>query len=190
MEIGIPTQKTINELLKERFYIPAYQRGYRWTEQEVNDLLDDIYEFNTGAPEKPLQYCLQPLIVKKEHEGRYEVVDGQQRLTTIFIFLKLVYNMTSQEPYKLEYATRQGSQDFLEKLSNYDGNINSENIDYYHITKAYNKIKKWLEDKVNQGIPRFTIVSTMFNIILQNTFLSGTRYRKKRFLWNYSTELI
>lgn len=170
MEIEISSQKIINNLLKERFYIPAYQRGYRWTEQEVGDLLDDLYEFDTGTHDKPLQYCLQPLIVQKRSEGDYEVVDGQQRLTTIFIFLKYVSSMTQQEPYKLEYATRPGSQEFLEKLSDYDGSIISDNIDYYHITKAYNKIKSWLKDKEEQGATRFFIVSTMYNKIVHSTF--------------------
>lgn len=141
METGITTQKIIKELLNEQFYIPAYQRGYRWTEQEVSDLLDDIYEFNIGTPENSIKYCLQPLIVKRRDDGGFEVVDGQQRLTTIYIFLKLVYDMTRQEPYKLEYATRPNSQKFLEALSTHDGSIIEDNIDYYHITKAYKKTK-------------------------------------------------
>lgn len=63
------------------FFIPSYQRGYRWTEQEVKALLEDINEL-----EENNKYCIQPLIVKKilhENKTKYEVVDGQQRLTTI-----------------------------------------------------------------------------------------------------------
>ena len=37
--------KTINDLLEYNFFIPSYQRGYRWTERQVKDLLDDIWEF-------------------------------------------------------------------------------------------------------------------------------------------------
>ena len=48
MAVGIPETKMIKDLKDMTFYIPAYQRGYRWTAQEVGDLLDDIYEFNTG----------------------------------------------------------------------------------------------------------------------------------------------
>jgi len=53
--------KTISELLGTNFFIPSYQRGYRWTKQQVNDLLDDICDFK---PQKDEWYCLQPLVVK------------------------------------------------------------------------------------------------------------------------------
>ena len=90
--------KSVSELLKKNFFIPSYQRGYRWTKQQVKDLLNDVNEFQ---PEKNKDtneetwYCLQPLVVSEmdsnrkkecqlpENEYWYEVVDGQQRLTTI-----------------------------------------------------------------------------------------------------------
>lgn len=67
--------------------IPAYQRGYRWDRRQVIQLLDDIWDFIQASDEKSRTsfYCLQPLVVRKLEDGRYEVVDGQQRLTTIFI---------------------------------------------------------------------------------------------------------
>ena len=79
--------RSIRDLInaKEKFYIPSYQRGYRWTEQQVLDLLNDILEFrnkNSGF------YCLQPVVVKKLSNGYWELLDGQQRLTTLFIILK------------------------------------------------------------------------------------------------------
>ena len=61
--------------IKGLFYLPDYQRGYRWTSEEIKLLLDDIYE-SAGKP-----YCLQPIVVKKSNE-RFELIDGQQRLTT------------------------------------------------------------------------------------------------------------
>ena len=79
--------KTVNELAQYAFYIPAYQRGYRWTIQEVEDLLNDIYEFTpreiNDSSEKTW-YCLQPVVVKHLQEQTYEVIDGQQRLTTAY----------------------------------------------------------------------------------------------------------
>ena len=73
---------SINKLLGENFYIPAYQRGYRWKEQQVKALLNDIWEFRENPPkheegkEKPF-YCLQPIVVKKkEAENLWEVIDG------------------------------------------------------------------------------------------------------------------
>ena len=49
--------KFIKDLKDCEFYIPSYQRGYRWTEQEVKDLLDDVYEFDDGNSKN--HYCLQ-----------------------------------------------------------------------------------------------------------------------------------
>ena len=63
------------------FYIPSYQRGYRWSETEVVRLLDDIYQ--NGKK----NYCLQPVVVRKK-EDQYELIDGQQRLTTLYLIYK------------------------------------------------------------------------------------------------------
>ena len=77
--------KTINELQEMSFLIPSYQRGYRWSDKEVTDLLDDISEFTPKEVEDTddkTWYCLQPIVVRKRNEEQYEVIDGQQRLTT------------------------------------------------------------------------------------------------------------
>ena len=58
------------------FYVPSYQRGYRWGKEEVTRLLEDIY---TNGPKT---YCLQPVVVRRDG-GRFELIDGQQRLTTL-----------------------------------------------------------------------------------------------------------
>ena len=111
----------VKDLLGMNFFIPGYQRGYRWKTRQVEDLLDDIYEFmNSKVPGK---YCLQPLVVKRSpieeyswiekrddllrsHSSeeflqktiefqrslqRWDVVDGQQRLTTTFILLSFFF---------------------------------------------------------------------------------------------------
>ena len=89
--MAIDEQKTIEfysikDFEGMKFFIPDYQRGYRWTESEVTDLLDDIYAFQKKYPEK--SYSLQPIVVKKLDSGQWEVVDGQQRLTTVLIILQ------------------------------------------------------------------------------------------------------
>ena len=48
MKKNNPFLKSVNELLNNNFFIPSYQRGYRWTEQEVEDLLKDIDDFETA----------------------------------------------------------------------------------------------------------------------------------------------
>jgi len=83
--------KTIKEIIFEdkKFFIPSYQRGYRWDEQQVKDLLDDILEFFQNKRSKDEFYCLQPIVVRfDEKKKHYKVIDGQQRLTTIYIILK------------------------------------------------------------------------------------------------------
>lgn len=170
MAVGIPETKMIKDLKDMTFYIPAYQRGYRWTAQEVGDLLDDIYEFNTGNGSVTNNYCLQPLIVKKKTDNSYEVVDGQQRLTTVFIFLKIAQETTKYAPYQITFETRNQSEAFLSNLSNHNGKIIDDNIDYYHITTAYKKIKDWFDSKEKSGTSFFTALSTLFNKIINNVF--------------------
>jgi uncharacterized protein with ParB-like and HNH nuclease domain len=77
--------KTLNELNSYSFYIPSYQRGYKWSHKEVLDLLNDINEFKPRLiddTEDKTWYCLQPIVVKKrKNENDFEVIDGQQRFT-------------------------------------------------------------------------------------------------------------
>ena len=72
-----------------RYRIPAYQRGYRWTSTQVTQLLEDIREFTQRENPQPEEfYCLQPLVLRANEDGAYEVVDGQQRLTTLLLILR------------------------------------------------------------------------------------------------------
>ncbi|MDV4131444.1 hypothetical protein CMT25_14945 [Elizabethkingia anophelis] len=145
--------KTINELLKCNFYIPSYQRGYRWTEQQVTDLLNDINEFSpkeiTNSDEKTW-YCLQPIVVKQKDENEWDVIDGQQRLTTIYLILYYLNQRYTEEGrvklFELEYETREGSANYLK---NELGKIEKDNsnIDYFHISIAYQTIKDWFKEK-------------------------------------------
>lgn len=145
--------KTIGELKDYRFFVPSYQRGYRWTEHEVTALLDDIYEFSTEGNKR---YCIQPLAVKNREDGSFEVVDGQQRLTTIYIFMKIASQeiRSATPPFDLEYKTRSDSADFLKALSD-EKNLEKEknkNIDFYHIASAYEKINFWLDNQLDKSV--------------------------------------
>ncbi len=137
--------KPISELLDESFFIPAYQRGYRWTKRQVTELLDDIKEFQQQAEEGPKNsfYCLQPIVVKK-HGDAWELVDGQQRLTTIFIILSCLKDVAAifgLGRYELSYETRENSATFLEDI---DTERSNENIDFFHISEAKQAIEEWL----------------------------------------------
>ena len=75
-----------------RYRVPACQRGYRWTHQQVSQLLEDIRDFTQRENPQPAEfYCLQTLVLRL-NEGTYEVVDGQQRLTTVLLILRHLMN--------------------------------------------------------------------------------------------------
>ncbi|MDY3939248.1 MAG: DUF262 domain-containing protein [Spirochaetia bacterium] len=131
-------EKAVGELHRMNFFIPGYQRGYRWTEQQVNDLLNDINEFE---PENGSWYCLQPLVVIKK-DGKWEVIDGQQRLTTIYLILACL-GVTYK--YTIEYETRKGSKGFLENISEKNEAEAQSNIDFFYMHKAYKTIEKFFE---------------------------------------------
>lgn len=126
--------------IKGSFYLPDYQRGYRWTQEEIKLLLDDIYE-SAGQP-----YCLQPIVVKKNGD-RYELIDGQQRLTTIYLIYKYMEARLGDlyEPgFKLEYETREESARFLKTL---DMALKDLNIDFHFMASAYEYIDTYFWEK-------------------------------------------
>lgn len=158
-------ETAVGKLLGMNFFIPGYQRGYRWTEQQVNDLLNDINEFE---PKNGSWYCLQPLVVKRLKEdtfkrikeeaasldevksllkGRWEVIDGQQRLTTIYLILAC---LGVTDKYTIEYETREGSEGFLKDISKKIEDEAQSNIDFFYMHKAYKTISKFFEEKKNQ----------------------------------------
>ena len=151
------TEKTIGELLEFKFFIPSYQRGYRWTERQVEDLLNDVWDFITKTGKKDNEwYCLQPVVVKKIN-NHYEVLDGQQRLTTIFLILKHLERFieSDRKGFEIEYETRNtensNSKLFLQSIDLKSEKESLDNIDYFHIFQAYQKIKEWFQTKANQG---------------------------------------
>lgn len=148
----VVSEKRIEDLKGLKFNVPSYQRGYRWTEHEVTTLLEDLYTHS--KQNKDYKYCLQPLIVKKVSDNTYDVVDGQQRLTTIFIFLKFMSAEFSSgrrrsnqyDYFELVYETREQSAKYLKEL-NFDTyqQIEDYDIDAHHISKAFAAIDKWVE---------------------------------------------
>ena len=122
------------------FFIADYQRGYRWKE-EVEMLLNDISDVEEGK-----NYCLQPIVVKKVNE-RFELIDGQQRLTTLYLIQKFtkLYRPKIQIKYTISYETRKDSKTFLENLDFENINNNPQNIDEYFINEAAKTIKNWFE---------------------------------------------
>jgi len=166
--------KPIIELLEYNFFIPDYQRGFRWTNTQVIQLLYDVWNFAKNPPlqkqgeEKPF-YCLQPIVVKKHSKKEWEVIDGQQRLTTISLIIHYFNEMwigkqKIKEP-KMSYETRSDSSEFISSLEIEIEDLNTEleidqalnlikltnisldenNIDYFHIANAYKAIHFWVK---------------------------------------------
>lgn len=142
--------------IKGHFFIPDYQRGYRWGQEEVLRLLDDIYINGTN------NYCLQPIVIKRLSESTIkekglstgewsEIIDGQQRLTTIYLIYWYMYTVSNgflcEEPnFTLCYETRKDSAAFLKAI---DLSRKDQNVDYWFICSAYETIQKWFEQKEN-----------------------------------------
>jgi hypothetical protein len=132
-----------------RYYIPTYQRGYRWTPTQVTQLLDDVREFTRRANPQPEEfYCLQPLVLRPMDDGAYEVVDGQQRLTTLLLILRHFNERLAvryqQKLYRLVYETRPDLHAFLENPSPEGA---ASNIDFFHIDQAIKTISDWFEKR-------------------------------------------
>ena len=143
--------------MKFDFFIPSFQRGYRWGDNQVDDLLEDIWEFfNISNKDEGEFYCLQPIIVKSEN-NRYRLIDGQQRITTIYLilsYLEFYMKRYKYEKFKIEYETRKDSKGYLENIHNIEAH-NEDNVDYYYMSKAFLYIKQWFEKYPEREIDFF-----------------------------------
>lgn len=157
--------RKISSLSEETFYIPSYQRGYRWTEQQVKDLLNDIWEYALKPDSK--FYCIQPLVIcKKDDNTSYNVIDGQQRLTTIFLIL----NELSKKIFSLIYSR----ESYLERVNKiaFDNSCKFalfwkkliaeqkeyDKIEFFYLLKARFVIKDWFQNKNACDKKQFTDV--------------------------------
>lgn len=170
--------KSIQQLDNHHFFVDKYQRGYKWDVRQVLDILEDIESFE---PHGKRFYCLQPVVVRLiEHENSnaFELIDGQQRLTTIFIILSAL----QIKLYDVDYQTRKGSAEFLSSISqniqaeeldtSQDSevlekqldklwekyiaqNLTQDNIDNYHFFKAFQIISNWFRNKNQIDIDAF-----------------------------------
>lgn len=93
-------QQSIKELFSNKkvdFLIPDYQRPYAWGDDECETLWDDIFEFafpnnDYSAFDTDDEYFLGPIVTFKNDDGKLEIIDGQQRLTTLMLLLRAFYS--------------------------------------------------------------------------------------------------
>ena len=161
-------EKSIYQLIKEqeqtgkKFLVPSYQRGYRWQQVNVSDLLNDLCEF---IHSDKTVYSLQPLVVYSSGDNTYHVVDGQQRLTTITILLGYL-GITQIE---IDYESRKGQQ-----VNRYSEE--HKNIDQHHVNQAYLTIKNWFESKHSEEKESF------------KQLLTDSLNKRVKFIWYCTTD--
>lgn len=158
---GIKLDTILVGNISGKFTIPSYQRGYRWGVDEVTRLLDDIYT------NEHKNYCLQPIVVK-ENNGEYELIDGQQRLTTLFILLQYIKkeaNNPISSKYEIIYDIRDHSGEYLKDIRE---DIAEDNIDFFHMFQAYKTIDDWFKEREDKDVAAsdiYTFLSKYVKII-------------------------
>ncbi len=142
--------------LRGRFLIPSYQRGYRWGKDEVTRLLDDIY--SSGQ----CNYCLQPIVIRRKSGDCLEVIDGQQRLTTLYLIYNYMHiascGFIDAPKFSLSYTTREKSEAFLSSM---DLSRKEENVDFWFMCNAYEAIEAWFIQKDKKST--LTNINTYFD---------------------------
>lgn len=133
-----------------KYRIPDYQRGYKWTEKNVKALLKDIMDFRQVNDDQ--FYCLQNITVAPADGHYYNVIDGQQRLTTLFILLCYLGEGSTVDG-KLIYAVRESTEEYLQsdirsrKCWSTEYQHTPQHQDEYYILKAAETIRTWFEDE-------------------------------------------
>lgn len=185
---------SIDQLKSKTFSIGNYQRGYKWGKKEILELLNDIHSYNKSNG----IYCLQPLILKPidnrvekiEFDNKAseifcnnEVIDGQQRTTTLFILIKyLVYIglIDQNNLFNIDYITRERSGTFLKDHLNLIFDLNIDSIQEKELLeKKYSDV-----DAVNNLWKKFTEKHQDFNNVDVYHFFTVACYIKK---WIHST---
>ncbi|RZK02977.1 MAG: DUF262 domain-containing protein [Flavobacterium sp.] len=182
-EIENPRIRPFGELLQENFFVPRYQRGYRWGKQEITELLDDIFQYYldskpSNTEKKPGKfYCLQPIVIKaKQWKGSsgedivgWELIDGQQRITSLFIILTFLEDVrqfydNKTVIYNIDFETRENCKFFFgDKI--FVNKIDDSNVDFFHISNAYKCVRDWFADKPTLRIEMLkTILGTENNV--------------------------
>lgn len=82
------------------FVIPEYQRPYAWTDEQVETLFEDLWDFTatSGGTERDGSYFLGSVVAYENEDGEQEIIDGQQRITSLFLLLRAIYTKLVATP--------------------------------------------------------------------------------------------
>lgn len=127
---------------KSKYLIPIYQRNYAWEETQIEQLIDDIdsYDYDSNG-----KYFLGSLIVNKTDNDVYEVIDGQQRLTTLFLLKKCLGDEVSKEA--LQFEVREKSNKMLSKICDNNNARLINESDTSEIMNGFKIIYKYFSGK-------------------------------------------
>lgn len=149
--------KSLEEIFKSKYLVPLYQRNYAWAEDEIAQLLQDLYEnFKKSKLNPSLNYFIGSLVVLKRKDGRYEVIDGQQRLTTLSILLKILDLV--KEP-KLYYESRPEVDAFFDSF--YKNASTKDETFNYKVSHLVNAVDLLKQSVIN---PDETVEKRLFDI--------------------------
>ena len=164
--------------LKQVYYnIPDYQRGYEWGENNVRLLLEDLKKFldkiyisdTDKFLDDKLFYCLQHItIINKDNGEYYNVVDGQQRLTTIAIILSY-FGKADLLKGKLKYSSREDTGEFLNNeifTRKYWEQNDKEDVkhkDEFYIRAAANMVQTWDKEQTWNSNQRKRYIEILLN---------------------------
>ena len=97
------------------FVIPEYQRPYAWTDEQVETLFEDLWEFTatSGGTEREGSYFLGSVVSYENEDGEQEIIDGQQRITSLFLLLRAIYTKLVATPASERTAE---ANNFIEKI--------------------------------------------------------------------------
>lgn len=182
--------KSISELFGLQFFIPSYQRGYRWTTVQVRELLEDLYDFSDdNKREDDDYYCLQPVIVKGRGE-QWELVDGQQRLTAIWLLSALYYcsnrddeiNLEHQK-YELEYEGKPIFTELFSLISKYVQDDTMPALIKHLDAYKEKSIDSTIGNNTNSIVGDFTAVNLLEVNVTQNmSFIERVKEITKRLM--------
>lgn len=156
---------TIEKIFEDFYIIPDYQREYIWREKEVSDLLDDVYREFSNKPEiDSNEYFLGSIVVCPSYDNDdniYEVIDGQQRLTTLYIFFSVIKNYINQLD---NHQAIEGIKKLI--FSNYT-NSQGQDVSKYRVNPQYKDSSQLLE-KFSKD--EFKIVDLTENVNITESF--------------------
>ena len=172
-----------------KYIIPIYQRNFAWSNAEITQLIQDIYDFATDSNKSTKKYYIGTLVVFKKisvDEIVYETIDGQQRLTSLNIILNAIKNELAKKGsdtkffsiydninqwYKdinLKFSVREKSTKTLNAIFK-DQCYGHEKYDIY-IEQAYKDSKKYLNELFN-GFKDFEAFNNFYNFLIENVLI-------------------